>query len=342
MIYSYQDIRHVHLEISSECNSECPQCPRNFYGYPLNQGYQEHSMTLAEAQIIFPPAFLQQINTVLINGNFGDIVMCADAPDIVDYFRSTNHNIEIIISTNGGARNQDFWRRLAQAGCEIFFCLDGLEDTHSIYRRNTSYATIIKNAQTFIQAGGLAKWKFIVFDHNQHQIEEARAQAERMGFANFVPVTTSRYNGPVFDSNRQMVFFMGKRDASENYDFDHMLALSQKSLSWAEMGSPESQQIQCKVQKEKSIYINSIGEVYPCCWTGFNPLTFNQSRPWLLTNRQISDLVTDNNALQHGIEHAMQWFTKVAQSWQKSDFESGLLQRCSVICSVPKGQPWHE
>lgn len=342
MIYQYQDIRHVHLEISSECNSECPQCPRNFHGYPLNQGYQEHSMTLTEAKTIFSPAFLQQINTILINGNFGDIVMCADAPDIVDYFRSINPTIEIIVSTNGGARNQDFWQRLARAGCEIFFCIDGLEDTHSIYRRNTSYTTIIKNAQTFMLAGGKAKWKFIIFDHNQHQIDQARAIADQMGFAKFVPVTTTRHDGPVFDANRQMVFFMGKRNPSANYDFDHMLEIARKPLLWPQMGSANGTPIECKIQKEKSIYINSIGEVYPCCWTGFNPLTFTQSRPWIRVNQQIADLVTENNALQYGIEHAMQWFSKVADSWERPDFQSGLLERCSRICSRPKGEPWQE
>lgn len=342
MIYNYADIRHVHLEISSECNAECPQCPRNFHGYPLNQGYEEHSMTLAEAKTIFAPEFLQQIKVILINGNFGDIVMCADAPDIVEYFREQNANLDIIVSTNGGARNQDFWQRLARAGCEVFFCIDGLEDTHHLYRRNTSYSTVIKNAQTFIRAGGMAKWKFIIFDHNRHQIEHARALSEQMGFARFAAVTTSRYSGPVFDSSRQEVFFMGKRDPNINYNFDRMFELSRKSLSWWQMGATSYGPIECKVQQEKSIYINSIGEVYPCCWTGFNPLTFNQSRPWSLINRQIADIVTDNNALQHGIEHAMQWFTKVANSWQKPDFESGLLQRCSVTCSMPKGEPWQE
>jgi MoaA/NifB/PqqE/SkfB family radical SAM enzyme len=295
-------------------------------------------MTLTEAQTIFDPNFLRQIDSVLINGNFGDIVMCADAPDIIDYFRSTNPDIKIAISTNGGARNQDFWRRLAHAGCEVFFCIDGLEDTHSIYRRNTSYNTIIKNAQTFMQSGGIAKWKFIIFDHNRHQIEAARALAEKMGFTRFVPITTPRYNGPVFGSNQQMVFFMGHRDTSQNYDFDHMLALSQKPLSWKQMPVPSGKPIECRVQKEKSIYINSIGEVYPCCWIGFNPLTFNRSRPWSLINQQIADLVVENNALEHGIEHALQWFGKVADSWQKPDFHSGLLQICSTVCSRSKDE----
>jgi hypothetical protein len=192
-----------------------------------------------------------------------------------------------------------------------------------------------------MQAGGIAKWKFIIFDHNKHQIEEARSLAENMGFAKFVPVVTNRHDGPIFDSNRQLVFFMGQRDTSQNYDFDDMVSLSQRPLSWQHMGKPNKAQIQCKVQNYKSIYINSIGEVYPCCWIGFNPLTFNRSRPWSLINQQIADLVVENNALEHGIEHALQWFGKVADSWLKPDFHSGLLQICSTVCSHPKDEPWN-
>ena len=84
MMYAIQDIEAVHLEISSECNAACPKCPRNLCGYPHNDGYEEHAMTLVEAQRIFSPTFLRQLRKLLINGNFGDIVMNPDALEIVE------------------------------------------------------------------------------------------------------------------------------------------------------------------------------------------------------------------------------------------------------------------
>ena len=340
MIYRYQDIQHVHLEISSECNAQCPLCPRNYHGHPLNLGYQEHSMTLAEAQKIFSPIFLQQIRHILINGNFGDIVMCPEAPDIIDYLRARNADAMITVSTNGAARNPEFWHRLAQAGCHVIFCIDGLADTHSIYRRNTSYSTVIKNAETFMQAGGVASWKFIVFDHNQHQLEDAKTLSEQMGFRDFIEVRGSRHSGPVYDGDRQLVYFIGKRD-HKNYEFDHMLYHDQRPISWSSLPLPRGS-IECHVQKTKSIYINSIGEVYPCCWIGFNPTTFNKLQPWSLVNPQIAEIMWENNALEYGIEHAMAWFNQVSDSWKKPDFESGLLQRCAHTCSGPKPGMWQD
>jgi len=115
MLYTVKDIREVHLEISSECNAACPKCPRNLCGYPHNDGYVEHSMTLAEAQHIFPVEFLNHLNKITINGNFGDIVMNPDAVEIVEYFKQHMHSNAIVaVSTNGGAKDRMFWRRLGE------------------------------------------------------------------------------------------------------------------------------------------------------------------------------------------------------------------------------------
>ena len=40
----------------------------------------------------------------------------------------------------------------------------------------------MENAQAFINAGGRARWDYIAFAHNEHQIDEARQLAEDMGF----------------------------------------------------------------------------------------------------------------------------------------------------------------
>ena len=182
---AYENIRDVHLEISTLCNAICPLCPRNFHGYPFNDGYPEVNLTLENAKRIFSVDFIKQLTTLRINGNYGDIVMNPEAVDIVKYFRDSNTFLNISISTNGSARNKNFWESLAKLKTKVLFCLDGLEDTHDLYRQNTSWKTIIKNASIFIDAGGNAIWKFIKFDHNNHQIEQCRDLSKQMKFIQF-------------------------------------------------------------------------------------------------------------------------------------------------------------
>ena len=219
-MYNIEDIQEVHLEISSLCNARCPECPRNYRGFPYNDGYPETSLTLAQAQKIFEPLFLHQLQSILINGNYGDIVMNEEAVDIIRYFRQHNKTCNIYISTNGSARRDNFWQELAELDCKIEFDLDGMADTHTLYRQNTNWNTVIKNAKTFIDAGGHAVWKFIKFKHNQHQVKECEELSKQLGFSVFKVVEEGRDQGPVYDKQGDLVHILG--DWSHHWDgVDH-------------------------------------------------------------------------------------------------------------------------
>lgn len=342
MIYNLSDLKHLHVELSSNCNASCPQCPRNFYGYSFNSGYLEHDMTLAEAQKIFSPTFLAQLRKIDINGNFGDVVMNPHTIDIARYFKEYAPKANINISTNGGARDRAFWIKLAKLDIEIFFCLDGLEDTHHLYRQNTVFSTVIKNATAFINAGGRAGWKMISFEHNQHQVEECRALSKKLGFQHFFTMNGGRDYGPVYNQDKQLVHIMKPSKWTGPVDFDEhfraettplseMLPISFREQKIQEWGG-EVKPIVCEVQQTKSIYVSSTGEVYPCCYMGFSPRTF-KDRGWLgWANSQVADLIFENNALEYDLEHCMQWFTRVSDSWEKETFESGRLSICNQSC----------
>jgi MoaA/NifB/PqqE/SkfB family radical SAM enzyme len=326
-----QDIRHVHLEISSLCNARCPLCPRNFYGFPYNDGYVEHNMTLSEAHKIFAPDFLQQLREIYINGNFGDAVMNPDTVEIVRYFKEHNPNLQIRISTNGGARTREFWKDLASLDVKVIFCIDGLEDTHHLYRQNTKYKTVLKNAKTFIDAGGHAIWKMIKFDHNLHQVAEAKVRSKEIGFREFSLVDHGRNQGPVFDKNKKLVHVMG---APVMTDFDSLL----KSQKFNEVileditpGKKESP-ISCRVKKDKSLYISSTGDVYPCCFLGFNPQSYGHGNYHQATNAQVRPLIQKNNALKYALSECIVWFDQVEITWSIPTFEQGRLIICNDVC----------
>ena len=75
------DIIGIHLEPTSKCNAKCPQCPRNVFGSShLLDNLQEED---------FPIELLDQIdipvlNDVLINGNYGDIVMHSKPKEFIE------------------------------------------------------------------------------------------------------------------------------------------------------------------------------------------------------------------------------------------------------------------
>jgi MoaA/NifB/PqqE/SkfB family radical SAM enzyme len=324
-MYSYSDIRHVHLEISTRCNAACPGCPRNLCGVNVIEGYPLHDMTLTEAQCIFSPEFLQQLEAIDINGNLGDFVTARDGVDIVRYFRTQNSKLKITISTNAGARS-DIWKELANLNVEVIFCIDGLQHTHELYRRQTKWQTVIDHAQSFISAGGMASWKMILFNHNQHEIEQCRTLSQELGFKQFLLVDHGRSDFPVFDQSKIYLYNIGQ--PTQSTDFRELYNNYLDSSINGYIKSVDTNGIQCQVSKKKSIYVTATGEVYPCCWLGFYPRTM-----WQMGNSQIIPLLPgNNNANQIGIESAMQWVSQVESSWAHSP-----LVQCKINCGIKTG-----
>lgn len=321
----FETIKEVHLELSSNCNASCPLCPRNFYGMPYNAGYEITELYLSDIKKIFEPKFVQQLTYLLVNGNLGDFMLARDSIEIIDYFRSVNPSINIDISTNGSARNADYWKTLAPLATKVSFCLDGLEDTHTIYRRDTQFERVLSNAKSFIDAGGNAEWKMVLFDHNQHQVEQAKQLSKQLGFKYFNLVDHGRNSGPVFDKNGNKVFHIGN-----SFDTGSTAKTYMKLISTPTLSAPVKDSISCMSKNLKTIYVAANGEVYPCCYLGFSPRTFKG----YTGIEQIKELLGlfNNNAKEKPLKQCIEWFNLVEETWKKKTYEQGLLYRCNLHC----------
>ena len=328
------EIKDIHLEISSLCNARCPECPRNFRGYPLNEGYIETNLTLESCKHIFSPEFISQLDHLMINGNFGDAVMNPETPDIVEYFRSHNDAIIIEISTNGSARDREFWQRLAKSKAVISFCLDGLEDTHHLYRQNTNWKTILKNAKIFINHGGEAIWKMIKFEHNEHQIADCEKLSKKLKFTKFELFDHGRNVGPVYDKHGKLVHVMGDFQGDPSFEINFFKKTNLPPIDLVSFFADQEYKktITCFTKKYKSIYVSSTGEVSPCCWTGFSPATYGHGEYLGGTNQQLIPLIKNNNALVYTLEECIKWFNAVEETWNIEKFEDGRLVCCNNAC----------
>ena len=213
----YKDIRSVHLEISTRCNAACPECPRNFHGVDIIDNYPICDMSLLQAQKIFTPELLQQLDNILINGNYGDFITAKDGLAIVEYFKEQNPNLRIEISTNASGR-PNWWERLGELGTIVDFRIDGLADTHHLYRQYTDWHLIMNNAKKFIASGGHAVWSWIPFKHNKHQQDLAETLSKDMGFEKFWVVDAGRDTGPVFDRDRKLSHVIGEYTGTTDFN----------------------------------------------------------------------------------------------------------------------------
>jgi MoaA/NifB/PqqE/SkfB family radical SAM enzyme len=329
---NYKNIRRVHLEISTRCNAACPECPRNLHGVDgIVSDYPICELNLEQVKKIFEPEFVKQLEQILINGNYGDFITCKDGLKIVEYFRSHNENLIIQISTNASGQTK-IWERLAELKVRVFFRIDGLEDTHSLYRQDTNWDLIISNAEKFVSAGGHAEWWMIDFDFNQHQRDEALMLSIKKGFKNFELVDNGRNNTVAFSRDGKYRHTIG--DSTQSKEIFHYYQTYKNILKRDNSTIYQSQEhkpIYCHAKNKKEIYVAANGEVSPCCWTGFYP----QTNKRLLGNDQLLEILkvnSNSNALEVGLQSAIDWFGAIERTWKIQDVSHGRLYICNSTC----------
>ena len=320
----YEEIKKIDLELTERCQAECPMCPRT--DNPL---VGKRELSLKDVEKIFPKDFVKQLISVNFCGNFGEPVLTKDFIDIVQYFRFTNKNIFIQIHSNAGARDVDFWKDVAyimQDKGIVYFGIDGLENINNIYRKKVQWDKVMQSAQTFIDAGGRARWEYLVFEHNEHQVEEARALSKKMGFFNFQLKSSARWDDDIrWDGYDSSIIKPSKLYRSE--DIDKFNSINNKEEFY------NSCSINCKAAIKKEIFVSAEGLLFPCCYTALYMYIKNMKE-----RKKFSEFVgnTDRfNTKLHSIKKILEekHFEKYVESWDKPSIKEGKLFACSRTCN---------
>jgi MoaA/NifB/PqqE/SkfB family radical SAM enzyme len=341
---SLLEIQQIQIELTTRCNARCPMCMRNYRGFDHNGGYPETELSLSDIQKILSQVDLTHIREVRFNGNLGDFGLASDGQAIVHWL--LDQGVGVYISTNGSMRTPSWWAKLARPGVVIGFALDGLADTHSLYRQDTDWHTVIKNATAFIQAGGTAIWRFIPFDHNRHQEQQCQQLARELGFARFENINDGRDNGPVYTRVGDFSHWLGEPWNNTDVEPD-IISMVQSHITWFDASTVKSSKditpldIGCNHKRSRELYITANGEVYPCCYLGYYPKTMQHPG-----NEQIKLLVQENNALEYPLEDCIKWFDQVEKTWDQPSIAEGRLYTCVNTCGswkppVNKQIIWH-
>lgn len=263
-------------EITNRCNAACPLCPRTgtFNGLAEFMNITGHLDVKPE---IFDKIFRSEkgkdITRVTYCGNYGDPCVHPKAMEIFKKCESYGVTLQKI-DTNASIRNPSWWRELAKIkGMEVNFAIDGLEDTNHLYRVNTKWDKIMENAKAFIEAGGIAHWIFIVFEHNQHQVEEARELSKKMGFYQFAHKETVRQFHPDNGKHENLketelegnLYKRSKKHKEERKIF----ALPEIDEYKPEMlrDGYKEKPISCRSAEKSQLFLTCDERIIPCCHT---------------------------------------------------------------------------
>jgi len=272
-MFKFNDLNSIHLEITSRCQAKCPMCSRNYRSGIENPNLKLADWTIDEFKNIITIDVLSQINNIYFCGNFGDPIINDHLLEMCRYIKDVNPNFGVRIHTNGGARKTDWWKELRSCLPEnhiVIFGIDGLEDTHHLYRVGTTYDTVIRNAKAFISAGGKAEWVFIKFKHNEHQVIEAETRARTYGFKNFTVKHSTRFmelKFDVLDQEGNLKYYL--EPPSDNEVVLINSDIIEKFKSWV-----NESEINCYVKQNKEIYIDAHKKLFPCCFLASTPYNY--------------------------------------------------------------------
>ena len=175
----YDTYDRIEIEITSNCNARCSGCSRTLNG-ETNPELTVADLTV-EDFIARVPAEALHKKGIEFCGVFGDAIMHKNLIPIIEYINSTKP-LRVSIDTNGGVQKPEFWKKLAELGVKVTFSVDGHRETNHLYRVNTNFDIILRNMKAYADAGGWGNWEYIAFDHNEHEIEAARLEAESLNF----------------------------------------------------------------------------------------------------------------------------------------------------------------
>jgi|TARA_B100001964_G_scaffold209398_1_gene242850 MoaA/NifB/PqqE/SkfB family radical SAM enzyme len=166
---------NVWLDITTYCNSACPQCHRtNPNGLGKVDWLPLIQWSLADFKKAFPLKSLGYIKKINFCGTWGDPIMNKDILEICKYIVD-NSDCFIIINTNGSIRDIFWWGRLGliiKDRGKVVFDVDGTtQEMHSHYRQNTNLNTILKNMKAYSQFGFVNVFT-IVYKHNEDHLKD--------------------------------------------------------------------------------------------------------------------------------------------------------------------------
>lgn len=169
----------ISIEPTTSCNLRCPQCPSGLRSFSRPTGMLQQ------------PVFERIIDELHETTGYvtlyfqGEPYLNTRFLDMVRY--AARHKMYTATSTNAHYLNQENARKTVESGLDrLIISIDGTsQETYSKYRVGGQLEKVLEGTRQLILAKKEMKsatphiiWQFIVFRHNEHELDEIRKLAD--------------------------------------------------------------------------------------------------------------------------------------------------------------------
>lgn len=326
------DLKRVHIEASGRCNSKCPMCSRFTTDGHLQPGL--NTMDLEDEMFFkfFTEERTKNLDHVYFSGVYGDPCLNKSLVDYVKWFKK--HKVDVAIDTNAGYRSTKWWAELGAMNTRVHFALDGLADTNHLYRRGVVWDKVWRNVNAFQEAGGNGAWTFIVFRHNEHQVEEAKELAASLGM-DFRLKVTQKFRGhknwAVMEDGKRLYDLEPPKTPEYRHpnvgDVHHLPGAAQFKFNLDKSSPFDDVEIECQIQDWKELFLAHTGHLMPCCFLG----TLHHDSPGAYQFNQEFDM---SRVDLHKVtpEQAIENLYDIERRFKLKSIAEGKLLTCARTC----------
>ena len=324
------------IEATTRCNAGCPGCPRYDYDEldKLNSCVTLEDITINEFKHIFHSPEYMTNKKYHFCGLLGDCISNKDIFEIFSHISLNSENAYIQFSTNGSVRNTDWWHSLGELSTfhhekhrrdlTAIFAVDGHRETNHIYRRRTNFDKILENMYAYKVGGGTGKWMYIVFDHNEHEVEIAREEARKLGFKFEIKIS---HRNIAMEAEKMTKSSMSS-SSTVSEKFKHPLSPSSSSLGKTlSIQHKFDHNIDCRWVDDYKLFVGANKTLWPCCYLYQSALENKEAT-------KLESMYGDfNNLMKHDIVDILEhkWFDGVLKDY----FYSGQdmhFNKCDKHC----------
>ncbi|MBX3101039.1 MAG: radical SAM protein [Bacteroidetes bacterium] len=193
----------VGIEPTTACNLRCPQCPSGLRSFSRPTGRLDEARFRALVDELHP--YL----CYLILYFQGEPYLNPAFLDMVRY--AADHGVYTMTSTNAHFLDDANARKTVESGLgRLVISLDGTnQETYEQYRVGGSFSKVLEGTRNVMRwrrelaaKGPFVDLQFIVFSHNQHEVEAARQLGRELGVDRVSVKTAQIYD---FDRNTNLI-----------------------------------------------------------------------------------------------------------------------------------------
>lgn len=320
----------LQVDMTSYCNARCPACARNQCGGDVTPGLELKHLDVDVWNKLCTD--VHDIQKLTLNGNWGDPLMHPNVLEMLETFIEHNPQTAISVNTNGGMRKPDWWAKLAKTlnkayAHEVRFAIDGLENTHEMYRRGVDFFALCDNTKAYANAGGHAIWLMTLWDHNIEQVATARGLATMLGVQTF----DTRYSHSPEQVNVNNEYWLYNREAKK-VELENTHLYSNYFANHRKIQDKTDNCSQCPWYNDGRVQIDPWAKVWPCCNISIFTVEQEEFGPDLFDMSQVP--ADFNDLTQYSIYEILEheWYNTTL-SGAIDNAEHGI---CRQVCGVHK------